>query len=150
MVLPDWQCGKWEGLTMQSSTTSSHQGPLTSRFDKLIFATVIGFAAIAANSGPTLALSLGASASVDAVRAASRNNDLVKVRAVVRRGGGVRWARPSWYRWPVGGAIAAGAAIGFTTAAVAATWAGAAPTSGMCWYYTDASKTQGFWDDCPQ
>jgi len=60
-----------------------------------------------------------------------------------------RWARPGWYRWPVGGAIAAGAAVGFVTAASAAAWAGAPPAPGMCWYYTDASRTQGFWDYCP-
>ena len=72
--------------------------------------------------------------------------------AVVRpgyRGGGVRWARPGWYRWPAGGAIAAGAALGFVTAASAAAWAGAAPGPGLCWYYTDPSQTQGFWDACP-
>jgi len=67
--------------------------------------------------------------------------------AVAGRGG---WARPGWYRWPVGGAIAAGAAIGFVTAATAVGWAGAAPAPGMCWYYTDPSRTQGFWDYCPQ
>ncbi|WP_247438592.1 MULTISPECIES: hypothetical protein [unclassified Bradyrhizobium] len=78
-------------------------------------------------------------------------------RTVVRRGpvarpgyhgGGVRWARPANYRWPRGGAIAAGAAIGMVTAATAAAWAGAAPAPGMCWYYTDPSRTQGFWDYC--
>ena len=63
-------------------------------------------------------------------------------------GGGVRWARPGRYYWPRGGAIAAGAAIGFVTAATAAAWAGAAPAPGMCWYYTDPSRTQGFWDYC--
>ena len=47
-----------------------------------------------------------------------------------------------------GGAIAAGAAIGVVTAATAAAWAGAAPAPGMCWYYTDPSRTQGFWDYC--
>ena len=66
--------------------------------------------------------------------------------AVTGRGG---WARPGWYRWPRGGAIAAGAAIGFVTAATAVAWAGAAPAPGMCWYYTDPSRTQGFWDYCP-
>ena len=45
-------------------------------------------------------------------------------------------------------AIAAGAAIGFVSAATAAAWAGAAPAPGMCWYYTDPSRTQGFWDYC--
>ena len=65
--------------------------------------------------------------------------------AVAGRGG---WARPGWYGWPRGGAIAAGAAIGVVTAATAAAWAGAAPAPGMCWYYTDQSRTQGFWDYC--
>lgn len=113
-----------------------------------------------------------APANVEQVRAVVRRRAAVvgpRGRAVVRRGGavvgprggavvrrttvvrpGVRWARPGWYRWPVGGAIAAGAAVGFVTAATAAAWAGAAPSPGMCWYYTDSSRRQGFWDYCPQ
>lgn len=80
-----------------------------------------------------------------------RGNAAVRRTTVVRpgyAGGGVRWARPGRYYWPRGGAIAAGAAIGFVTAATAAAWAGAAPAPGMCWYYTDPSRTQGFWDYC--
>ena len=76
---------------------------------------------------------------------------VVRGGAVVRpgvAGAGVRWARPGRYYWPRGGAIAAGAAIGFVTAATAAAWAGAAPAPGMCWYYTDPSRTQGFWGYC--
>ena len=65
--------------------------------------------------------------------------------AVVRPGG---WARP--YRWGPGGAIAAGAAIGFVAAAGAAAYATApAPAPGMCWYYTDPYRRAGFWDYCP-
>jgi hypothetical protein len=75
-----------------------------------------------------------------------RGNVAVRNRAVVAGRGG--WARPGSYRWPRGGAIAAGAAIGFVSAATAAAWAGAPPASGMCWYYTDPSRTQGFWDYC--
>src|SRR4029077_19205969 len=75
-----------------------------------------------------------------------RGNVAVRNTAVVTRRGA--WARPSTYRWPRGGAIAAGAAIGFVTAATAAAWAGPAPAAGMCWYYTDPSRTQGFWDYC--
>nr|WP_249159271.1 hypothetical protein [Bradyrhizobium tropiciagri] len=75
-----------------------------------------------------------------------RGNVAVRGTTVVRGGGG--WARPGWYGWPRGGAIAAGAAIGMVTAATAAAWAGAAPAPGMCWYYTDPSRTQGFWDYC--
>ncbi len=66
------------------------------------------------------------------------------VRPPVAMGG---WVRPGWYRWPAGGAIAAGAAIGFATAA-AVTWA-TPPQPGLCWYYTDASQRNGFWDACP-
>jgi hypothetical protein len=64
------------------------------------------------------------------------------------RGGGVRWARPGWYRWGPGGAIAAGAALGFVAAGAAYAY-GTPPAPGMCWYYTDPSRSQGFWDYCP-
>jgi hypothetical protein len=77
---------------------------------------------------------------------------VVRGGAVVRpgyRGGGVRWVRPAHYHWRPGGAIAAGAAIGFVAAATAAAWAGSPPAPGYCWYYTDPSRTQGFWDVCP-
>jgi len=75
-----------------------------------------------------------------------RGNVAVRNTTVVGTRGA--WARPSNYRWPRGGAIAAGAAIGVVSAATAAAWAGAAPAPGMCWYYTDPSRTQGFWDYC--
>jgi hypothetical protein len=65
----------------------------------------------------------------------------------VYRGG--PWVRPRNYWWPVGGAIAAGAAIGLLTAATATAYAGPAPGPQYCWYYTDPSRTQGFWDLCP-
>jgi hypothetical protein len=59
------------------------------------------------------------------------------------------WRRPT-YGWGPGGAIAAGAAIGFMSAAAAAAYAtSAAPAAGLCWYYTDASGQAGFWDTCP-
>ena len=67
--------------------------------------------------------------------------------AVVVRPGG--WARPSWYRWGPGGAIAAGAALGVVAAGAAVAY-GTPPAPGMCWYYTDMTRTQGFWDYCPQ
>ncbi|WP_249132886.1 MULTISPECIES: hypothetical protein [unclassified Bradyrhizobium] len=60
-----------------------------------------------------------------------------------------RWVRPANYYWRPGGAIAAGAAIGFVAAASAAAYAGSPPAPGYCWYYSDPSKTQGFWDVCP-
>ena len=58
-------------------------------------------------------------------------------------------ALPLAHHLPIsGGAIAAGAAIGFATAATAEAWAGAAPATGMCWYHIDPSRTQGLWDYC--
>ncbi|MHC6154629.1 hypothetical protein ACVSQB_22885 [Bradyrhizobium elkanii] len=132
----------------------------------------LGLGGLLATSDSSSALNVGSALLLNQ-QAKGANPDVVEVRAVVRRGGvvvgprgnaaayrsrtvvrgpGVRagWARPGWYRWPVGGAIAAGAAIGFVTAASAAAWAGAAPAPGMCWYYTDPSRTQGFWDYCPR
>lgn len=59
------------------------------------------------------------------------------------------WARPRRYSWRPGGAIAAGAALGFVAAANAARWGGRPPRPDLCWYYTNRSRTQGFWDLCP-
>lgn len=60
-----------------------------------------------------------------------------------------RWRRPASYWWRPGGAVAAGAALGFIGAAAAASYAGPPPASGYCWYYTNPQRTQGFWDLCP-
>ena len=63
-------------------------------------------------------------------------------------GGRGAWGRG--YGWPAGGAIAAGAAVGFLTAGAAAAYATTrAPAPGLCWYYKDASRRSGFWDTCP-
>ncbi|HWJ99143.1 MAG TPA: hypothetical protein VNR41_00355 [Xanthobacteraceae bacterium] len=62
---------------------------------------------------------------------------------------GGRWVRPSDYWWIAGGAIAAGAAIGYLTYAQASAWAYDPPGQGYCWYYTDTLRTNGFWDACP-
>lgn len=51
--------------------------------------------------------------------------------------------------WNRGGAIAAGAAIGFIAGAAAVSWAGQPPRSGYCWFYTTPARTTGFWDWCP-
>jgi|GEM_PF-3510346 len=89
-----------------------------------------------------------------AVRGGAYRGGAVRGGAVVRgggyrRGGAVVWGRPG-YRWAPGGAIAAGAAIGFITAAGAAAYISSQPPApGLCWYYTDASRRAGFWDNCP-
>jgi len=57
--------------------------------------------------------------------------------------------RPYGATWAPGGAIAAGAAIGFVAAATAVAWAGTPPSPNYCWFYTGASRTKGFWDVCP-
>ncbi len=61
-------------------------------------------------------------------------------------GAGYRPVNP-W--WRPGAAIAAGAAIGYV-AASAATWAGPPPGPTYCWFYTDSTRTKGFWDICPK
>ena len=66
----------------------------------------------------------------------------------VYRGGYGGWARPGWYRWGPGGAIAAGAAIGVLATGAAIAYAGQPPAPGLCWYYTDPSYRSGFWDAC--
>jgi len=82
-------------------------------------------------------------------RNVNRNINRNVNRNVVRAGHWGNWARPGRYWWPVGGAVAAGAAMGWISAAAAASWAGAAPGPGLCWYYTDPSRRAGFWDACP-
>jgi len=66
----------------------------------------------------------------------------------VYRGGYGGWARPGWYHWGPGGAIAAGAALGVLAAGAAVAYAGRPPAPGLCWYYTDPSYRAGFWDAC--
>ncbi|MGH6709892.1 MAG: hypothetical protein ACREEK_13060 [Bradyrhizobium sp.] len=62
---------------------------------------------------------------------------------------GVVVVNPRRY-WRPGGAVAAGAALGFIAGAAAVSMAGTPPKSGYCWYYTTPNGTQGFWDVCPR
>ena len=50
--------------------------------------------------------------------------------AGVHRGGYGGWARPGWYHWGAGGAIAAGAAIGVLATGAAIAYAGQPPSAG--------------------
>jgi hypothetical protein len=52
--------------------------------------------------------------------------------------------------WNPGGAIAAGAALGFIAGAAAVSLAGNPPRAGYCWFYTSPNRTTGFWDRCPR
>ncbi len=72
----------------------------------------------------------------------------VVVRPPVARPG-VVVVNPPFRYWSPGGAIAAGAALGFIAGAAAVSWAGQPPQAGMCWYYTTPARTSGFWDRCP-
>lgn len=118
----------------------------------------VGLAASSAHAVPALAhsphLYLNQGGPIAKIVVVRRGRAAVGPRggAVVRRSTvvrlGVRPMRPSWYRWPPGGAIAADAAIGFVTAGTAAAWAGTPPAPGYCRCYTDPSQRRGFWDVC--
>jgi hypothetical protein len=71
-------------------------------------------------------------------------------RPVPIRPGRPAWVRPPGYWWRPGAAVAAGAALGFVTAAAATAYVGQSPAPGSCWYYTNPQRTQGFWDVCPR
>jgi len=72
----------------------------------------------------------------------------VPVRPVVVAPG---WRRPAAYWWRPGAAVAAGAAVGFVSAAAATAYVNSRPPApGYCWYYTNPQRTQGFWDVCPR
>ena len=63
-------------------------------------------------------------------------------------GGRGAWGRG--YRWPPGGAIAAGVAVGVLAAGAAAAYTSTRPPApGLCWYYRDWTYSSGFWDVCP-
>jgi hypothetical protein len=170
--------GKY-GRTWKMQSTIVRQYSCTPKtFLRMTFAVVMGLAAFATTTSPVSALAIPPHSplqhqlkqnspivEVVVVRrgAAVRRTTVVGPRGnvgsrtVVRRGAVVRpgvarpgrWVRPAHYIWRPGGAIAAGAAIGFVAAATAAAWAGAPPAPGYCWYYTDPGRTQGFWDVCP-
>lgn len=76
-------------------------------------------------------------------------NRNVNRRTVVRRGPTVvvRPVRP-WVARPYYGAIIGGVALGTVIAVTAATIAPPPPAPNLCWYWSDASQTQGYWDYC--
>ena len=93
----------------------------------------------------SIALWSSTAACASTAPSSSADRGLYRGRYVYRGG---PWVRPRNYWWPLGGAVAAGAALGMVAASSAA-WAGPAPGPGYCWYYTDPSQRQGFWDQCP-
>jgi hypothetical protein len=59
------------------------------------------------------------------------------------------WFGPGWYWWPPGSAVLVGAAIRFVEPRNAPAYASPQPAPATCWYYTEPSRIQGFWDYCP-
>jgi hypothetical protein len=104
--------------------------------------------AVRGGGGRAVAVRGGAYRGGGARGGVARGNVYRGGRNTVVVGGRGAWGRS--YRWAPGGAIAAGAAIGFMTAAGAAAYATTrAPAPGLCWYYTDWTQRSGFWDTCP-
>ena len=68
----------------------------------------------------------------------------VNVNRNVRVGVGVGVVRP-WVRRPYFGTVVAGVALGTL---IAATAVPVAPAPNLCWYWTNSSQTQGYWDYC--
>lgn len=52
-----------------------------------------------------------------------------------------------WVRRPYYGRVVAGVALG-TIIVVAANSVPASPSSELCWYWSNSSKTRGYWDYC--
>jgi hypothetical protein len=160
--------GKHERAEMQSTMMAlvRQRGCASKTFNGMACAAAIGLAGFAITALPASALVTGASSSL--LQQLKQDNPIVEVPArgggaAVRSGGAVRRTTVVGPRDNVasqtvvrrgdvvrpGGAIAAGAAPGFVAAATAVAWAGSPPAPGYCWYYTDPSRTQGFWDVCP-
>jgi len=107
----------------------------------------------AAAQSPCAAAAIAGAAAVAVRGGGYRRGGAVAVRGGGYRRGGVVVTRGAWgnaYRWPPGGAIAAGAAIGFIAAGSAVAYASTRPPApGLCWYYNDPSRRSGFWDVLP-
>jgi hypothetical protein len=72
-----------------------------------------------------------------------RGNVAVR-RTTVAVGGVVRPVR-RWVRRPYYGTVVAGVALGTL---IAATTIPAAPSPDLCWYWSNSSQSQGYWDYC--
>ena len=61
--------------------------------------------------------------------------------------GGVAVVRPvrPWVRRPYYGTLVAGVTLGTV---IAASTIPPAPSSDLCWYWSNSSKTRGYWDYC--
>jgi hypothetical protein len=119
--------------------------------DVIAASTVLSAFALLASTGPTSSAPLHPTAVHEQMKDIS---GLVEVGALGRRscaavGACGAWVGPGWYWWPPGGAVLVGAAIRFVEARNAPAYAGPQPAPATCWYYTEPSRIQGFWDYCP-
>lgn len=53
-----------------------------------------------------------------------------------------------WAPRPYYGRVVGGVALGAIIVAAAASVPPAAPAPGLCWFWSDATQTQGYWDYC--
>jgi len=114
----------------------------------LIASTILSAFALLASTGPTSPAPLHSTALHGQMKDIS---GLIEVGALARNdcaavGACGGWVGPGWYWWPPGGV---GAAIRFVEARNAPAYAGPQPAPATCWYYTEPSRIQGFWDYCP-
>ena len=122
---------------------------------------IAGVATLLALSSTDFALARGRSAHVNRSAGVHRNVNVnahrnvnvnrnvnvhrnVNVNRSVRVGVGVGVVRP-WVRRPYFGTVVAGVALGTL---IAATAVPLAPAPNLCWYWTNSSQTQGYWDYC--
>src|SRR5258708_5843691 len=75
------------------------------------------------------------------------NRNIARVGVGVGGIGGVAMVRPirPWVRRPYYGTVIAGVALGTI---IAASTIPPAPSSDLCWYWSNSSKTRGYWDYC--
>jgi hypothetical protein len=62
--------------------------------------------------------------------------------------GGKNWYVKRWNRKPYYGNVIAGVALGTLIGVTAAGMAPVAPAPNLCWYWTNPSRNQGYWDYC--
>ena len=96
--------------------------------------------------GGTVRGSIGRAMAAVSWRCLSRRGLWLSWRRLYRGGYG-GWARPGWYRWGPGGAIAAGAAMGVLLQ-VRPRLRGLASSPGTVLVLYRPQLPQGFWDAC--
>jgi hypothetical protein len=78
-------------------------------------------------------------------RNVNRNVNINRNIARVGVGGVAVGAVRPWVRRPYFGTVVAGVALGTI---IAATTIPPAPSSGLCWFWSNSSRTRGYWDYC--